>query len=402
MKSSLFTSAAALVALAAPAAAQSVQAELAALRAKVDAQQTAIEELKGADKGRFVLSAGKGIELKFTGQINQGVLFTDDGENSDVFFVENDNSSTRLNITGTGQISDDLSAGTVFEVEIESNSTAEVNQNNTNTSATFKERKLEFFLASKTLGKLSVGQGDMASNATSESDLSGTTVVGYSAVEDLAGGIFFTNDANGALTTVKVGQAFDNFDGLSRQDRVRYDSPTFSGVTLSASIGDGNLDFGSGAPDSDDEIWDVAARYAGEIGSVKIDSAVAYATSDESDHQFSGSASLLHLPTGLSLTAAYAERDISGRDPVFYYVKLGWQTKDLSSWGKTAFAVDFAQNDDILALNDEAQSYGIFAVQTIDRINSELYAGVRSYEYSAPGAAFNDVTALLAGARIRF
>lgn len=402
MKLSIISSTAALTLLAMPAAGQSVQQELASLRAQLDAQQAAIEELKSADKGRFVLSAGKGIELKFTGQINQGVLFTDDGENSDIFFVENDNSSTRLNITGTGQITDDLSAGTVFEVEIESNSTAEVNQNNTNTTANFKERKLEFYLDSKTLGRLSVGQGDMASNATSETDLSGTTVVGYSGIQDLAGGILFTDGITGALTTTNVGRVFNNFDGLSRQDRVRYDSPKFAGFTVSASIGDGNINFGSGAPDSDDEIWDVAVRYAGKLGDIKIDSAAAYASSDESDHQFSSSASFLHEPTGLSLTAAYAERDIGGRDPVFYYVKLGWQTRTLVPLGKTAVAIDFSQNDEILALDDEAQSYGVFAVQSIDRINSELYAGLRTYEYSAPGSDFNDVTALLVGARIRF
>jgi len=405
MKKTLITSTAALALFALPVTAQSVQQELSALRAKVDAQEAAIAELKSADKGRFVLSAGKGIELKFTGQINQGVLYTDDGENTDLFFVENDNSSTRLNITGTGRISEDVTAGTVFEVEIESNSTAEINQNNTNTSATFKERKLEFYLESKTLGKLSVGQGDMASNATSESDLSGTTVVGYSSVEDLAGGILFYDKTAGALSGTSVGSVFDNFDGLSRQDRIRYDSPKFQGFSLSASIGDGNLNFGSGAPDSDNEIWDVAARYDNTLGDVKISAAVAYAGSHESDHQFSSSASFLHTPTGLSVTGAYAQRDIDstdGRDPVFYYVKLGWQTEALSSWGKTAFAVDYGQNDDIAVLDDEAQSYGFFVVQNIAAINSELYAGVRNYDYSATGQNLDDVTAILVGGRLRF
>lgn len=407
MKKTLITSTAALALLALPAAAQSVQQELSALRAQVNAQQSAIDALKSADKGRFVLSAGKGIELKFTGQINRGVLFTDDGENNDVFFVDNDNSSTRLNFSGKGQITQDVSAGAVFEVEFESNSTADISQNKSTNAADLKERKLEFYLESKTLGKLTVGQGDMASNGSSEVDLSGTTVVAYSGIADPASGILFYDQTTNALTTTKIGSAFNQFDGLSRQDRIRYDTPNFNGITLSASVGDGDISFGSDKADGDSEIWDVAARYDGQLGDVKVSAAAAYATSDEKEHQFSSSASFLHTTSGVSLTGAYAQRDIDstdGRDPVFYYVKLGWQTENLSSWGKTAFAVDYSQNDDIVKLNDDATSYGLFVVQNIKAINSELYAGVRNYDYSSKvvGQDLDDVTAILVGGRLKF
>lgn len=407
MKKTLITSTAALALLALPAAAQTVQQELSALRAQVDAQQSAIDALKSADKGRFVLSAGKGIELKFTGQVNRGVLFTDDGENNDVFFVDNDNSSTRLNFSGKGQITEDVSAGAVFEVEFESNSTADINQNKSTNSAVLKERKLEFYLESKTLGKLTVGQGDMASNGSSEMDLSGTTVVAYSGITDPAGGILFYDKDAAALSTTKIGNAFSNFDGLSRQDRIRYDTPNFNGITLSASVGDGDISFGSDKADGDSEIWDVAARYAGQFGDVKVSAAAAYATSDEKEHQFSSSASFLHTTSGVSLTGAYAQRDIDstdGRDPEFYYVKLGWQTENLSSWGKTAFAIDYSQNDDIVNLGDDATSYGLFVVQNINAINSELYAGVRNYDYSSKVGTqdLDDVTAILVGGRLKF
>src|SRR3990170_4024302 len=57
----------------------------------------------------------QGIEVKLSGQVNRGVMFVDDGVQSDAFHVDNDNSSTRFRFTGTGEVSPGLKAGLVFE-----------------------------------------------------------------------------------------------------------------------------------------------------------------------------------------------------------------------------------------------------------------------------------------------
>jgi hypothetical protein len=87
---------------------------------------------------------------------------------------------------------------------------------------------------------------------------------------------------------------FNDFDGLSRRNRVRYDSPAFWGFQLSGSLlSDGG---------------DVALRYAAKWGEDwKFAAAAAYAdpqaTSDTVDNQYNGSASILHS-SGLNLTVA--------------------------------------------------------------------------------------------------
>lgn len=81
--------------------------------------------MKTDDKTRLVLS----------GQVNRGILITDDDENSNVFFVDNDNSSTRINLTGKTRFNQDIAVGGVIEVQFESNSTAEVSQDNSAMSA---------------------------------------------------------------------------------------------------------------------------------------------------------------------------------------------------------------------------------------------------------------------------
>ncbi|MEL6683206.1 MAG: porin [Pseudomonadota bacterium] len=346
--------------------------------------------------GTTVLSGGTGVELTFSGQVNRGVLFVDDGADNSTFFVDNDNSSTRFRFTADGAINENWSAGLNIEIQAESNSTADVTQDNANPDSSnfLSERKLEAYIQGDNFGRLTFGQGDTASNNTSEVDLSGTAVVSYSGVEDFAGGIQFTED--GQLSGTTIGDAFTNLDGLSRRDRIRYDTPSFGGLTLSGSVGAGDA--------GNEEFYDIAAQYSGDFGAFKLDSAVAYAVNEDDDEIVNGSVSVLSEDTGLSLTLAGGnqEFDAGGDDVTFAYVKAGYQTDALTSLGKTALAVDYAENENVLALDDQATSYGLLAVQKIDAVGTEVYLGVRNYELDVPGETFDDVTAVLAGARIKF
>jgi len=47
-------------------------------------------------------------------------------------------------------------------------------------------------------------------------DLSGTSLVGYSEVSDMSGGILFFDNTTKSLSSLKISSAFSNMDGLSR------------------------------------------------------------------------------------------------------------------------------------------------------------------------------------------
>ena len=345
-----------------------------------------------------VESGGTGLNLKLSGQVNRGVLFADDGEDTNTFFVDNDNSSTRFRLTGDAAINEDWRAGFNIEIEAESNSTADVNQNDPNPSSAdfLGERKLEGYIESRTYGRLTIGQGDTASNDTSEVDLSGTSVVGYSAVEDFAGGVLFSN-GDGTLSDISIGAAFTNLDGFSRRDRIRYDTPSISGFVLSGSIG-------TDSDEADEIFYDVAANYSGSFGGIKVAGAVAYTFQEvggADEEGVNGSISAL-LDSGFSLTLAGGTRDTENvdDDPMFGYVKAGYQA-DWTSLGTTALAVDYTVSEDVLGIDDESTSYGLLAVQNIDKASTELYIGVRNFEIDGAGD-LDDVTAVLAGARFKF
>ena len=382
-----------LTALSAPATAQSLEE----LRRQVDILTQRIEQLESerrtaggaapAGQAGVVESGEESIRLTLSGQVNRGVLYADNGTDSEVFHVDNDNASTRIRFVGEGDVNSDITVGTQIEVQFKSNSTAAIsfNQDDPAGPNNFTERKLELYFDSDRFGRVWLGQGDTASNGTSEVDLSGTAIVGYSGIADLAGGLAFDNDR-------QIGDAFSNLDGLGRNDRLRYDTPSFGGVSVSAS-----------AVKTDD--WDAALRFSGDVAGVRTAAAVGYADSaSDGFEQINGSASVL-LSSGLSFTAAVGTRDLdaAGRDdPFFYYVKLGQQL-DVFDIGRTALAIDFTQADDVEADGEELTSYGAFLVQTLDPVATDLYLGIRNHELDVTGGPDpDDVFAVLAGARIKF
>lgn len=374
------------------------------LKAQIQEMSTRLQELeikqeqleKKTDEtvadSQTVTSGKKGVKLTVSGQVNRGVLFADNGDDSEFFYVDNDNSSTRVRFVGVGQLTDDISVGTQIEVQFESNSTAAIsfNQDSPAGPNNFTERKLELYGDSKRLGRLWVGQGDTASNGTSEVDLSGTSVVAYSGIADMAGGLEFSTDSTGAIGP-QINAAFSNFDGLSRDDRLRYDTPRFGGFMASASVIDGGS-------------WDVAGRFSGDVSGTKVAGAVAYAdaNSRQGFEQLNGSVSVL-LPMGLNFTAAAGTRDVKGGgdDPVFYYGKLGYKF-DAIDFGGTAVSIDYTMAEDIDVNGDEFTSYGAFLVQDFDKIGTEFYIGFRNHELDRPGENFDDVFAVLTGARVKF
>ncbi len=381
-----------LAAFSPPASAQSLEE----LRRQIEILTQRIEQLEAEQRARpqgaapastegLVESGEDDIRLTLSGQVNRGVLFADNGTDSEVFHVDNDNSSTRVRFVGEGDLNDDITVGTQIEVQFESNSTAAISFNQSGSSDTnnFTERKLELYFDSDQFGRVWLGQGDTASNSTSEVDLSGTSVVGYSGIADMAGGLEFDNGR-------EIGDAFSNLDGLSRDDRLRYDTPNFGGFVASAS-----------AVESDE--WDAALRFSGEIAGIRTAAAVAYADSNTFE-QVNGSASIL-FSSGLNFTAAAGTRDpdAPGRDdPFFYYLKVG-QRLDIFDIGETRLAIDFTQADDVEADGEEFTSYGAFLVQVLDPVATELYLGVRNHTLDVDsGSDPDDLIAVLAGARIKF
>lgn len=388
-------------------------------QAQIEAQARAIEELKQkvnavareqetmatevAEKPapppdeapKVVSHQSDKVKIQAYGQVNRAVLAADDGDSSDYYFVDNDNSSTRVGLLGSVAANDDVTIGTRMEFEYQSNPSNDVNQLDKDPDGeSFDDRWIDLQVTSKRFGKLYLGKGSTASDGTSEVDLSGTDVVGYSSIADMAGGILFYDKDADELSTVKVSDAFSNFDGLSRRNRIRYDTPEFWGFTLSASApSDGG---------------DVALRYAAQWGEAfKFAAAAAYANprafNDAVDDQYNGSASVLHS-SGLNVTVAGGMQkleDDDRDDPVFYYGKLGYR-HSFFDVGESRFSVDYTHTDDLAQDGDDADSVGVQFVQDFSQWGTEFYLGYRWHALDRDDADFDDINAVMSGLRVKF
>jgi predicted porin len=321
--------------------------------------------------------------------------------------VDNDNSSTRFRFTGSNEFDNNWKVGFKWENEMESNSSADtdidIGENGDTADVNFTERHMDVYIEHSKFGKLSLGQGDTASNGTSEVDLSGTDVVNSSDIDDMAGGFIFRDDDDNILQTgfatpdpddTSIGRAFNNFDGFSRRDRIRYDTPKLGPVYFSASYMNG-------------QSYDFAGRFAYKWdGFGKLAAAVSWLPADtqrDTYRQYSGSISFLH-DSGLNVTFSGADRyDTPGDDePWNVYGKLGWK---LEKW---AFSVDYTYSEDVDAEDDEASSMSAAAVFHPWK-SVELYACYRKHDLDRDAdqrdvgvGNAEDIHAVMVGTRVKF
>ena len=363
------------------------EAQTTAARAIDTAEQTSAGQLPD----KVVTSGQDRIKLAISGQVNRATNIIADGDNTKAYFVDNDASNTRFRFVGTGKITDDLTLGSRLEIALTANESSDVSQDNEASDDFVDARWAEFTFDSKRFGKLSIGQGDTASNNTSEVDLSKTDVVQYSSIADIAGGMQF-RDKDDELTGVTVSDAFSNLDGLSRQSRVRYDTPSFYGFRLASSV-------------VTDDRWDAALFWGGQGYGFKFGAAgaVVETNRDDINLQYNGSASILHEDTGLNLTLSGGFRDKDdGGNPTNLWGKVGW-IGDLFSFGPTAFAVDYDRSVNFPTGGDDGYSFGVAAVQHLDDFGTEIYLQYRVYSLDR-GAADNvhEIHVGTVGARVKF
>lgn len=349
------------------------------------------------DENKLSIQRGA-TTLTFYGQINEGLLTYDDGFQSKTYFpVDNDNAGTRIGLKTLTDFGNGWEMGGLFELGITPSSTAAVNVLDPTDSDWSLDRTdirhLEVSFANASYGRVIIGQGSMASDGITGIDLSGTGVIAGRAVTDTAGGQLVRDDV-GNFDGDNAAAHFSTMNG-ARRFRIRYDSPDYKGLVFSTSYGQEVLSKGN-----DNDYYDLALRYRQSLSDYDVSAGIAYGWNGDVSEYFSGSASVLHTPTGLSGTVAAGRTD-AGDISTFGYVKLGYET-DYFSVGSTAFSVDYYDGKDIYEQGAHSSSVGLVAVQRFDAQSLEAYAGIREYRFDGATLDFADGQAVLVGLRWQF
>ncbi len=377
-----------------------------------DPYQARTEELlEGEDEAlarvkrqeRLTWGFADGSTLNLYGWLNYGILFFDDGRETNTYGpIDNANSPSRIGLAYT-RPAETWTFGARVEVQNLFYSTAFVNQVDSSPDFDFRRRDIrwiEVSASAPTVGRISLGQGSMATDGVTNLDLSGTTVVGYSSVGDAASGQFlrFRDRDLPIEDGPQVGQVFRGFNG-PRRVRLRYTSRDFSGFTASVAYGRDLLSNRSDVREED--LFDVSLFYAGDHGDVQFGAAAGYFWDAFDRETLSGAVSALHRPTGLNLTFAAAGSDVGDRTEAYWYTKLGLLS-DVFAFGTTAASIDYYSGRDFRVRGSESTSYGFALVQNIDDARTELWLTLRRYQYEDDTADFRDALAVYGGFRWRF
>jgi hypothetical protein len=362
-----------------------------------------------ADNDKVITSSCEMVKVRITGHINRSVIFYDDDFNDGIKHVDNDFSSTRFRWHADAKVNNDIKIGGIMEIQAENNSGFTSNLQDVDgggDAASLTDRKLEFWVHHNQLGRVYVGKGDPGSNNSSLSTAHAGGVANLTAAAFLGvGGLAFktdggTCDGGSGTTCVNLKSAITDFDGLTRQNRIRYDTPVFAGFQARASHTDGGA-------------WDASLWYNGKVFDTKIKGAIAYAessnqaTSGINGDQINGSLSMQHSSgIGVSFAAGYRNLDTRGsgadqHDPVMVYFGANFDRK-YTELGVTSLSGAYQQTDSLNASGDSANAWTLAVVQHIDAAAFEAYAQYVNAEFNRDGTTFGDVDAVMIGGRIKF
>ena len=322
------------------------------------------------------------FEITLSGQVNRLVMNVDNGEESGVVNADNDVSGTRVRVKGEGDMGNDLTAGLYYEYGLQSNASSKVTADDLDSDGVggnvgggdnFSNRNANVWVKGN-FGKVTLGQGSGAADGSTEVDKSGTTVIQYTSSNgDILSSMEYGDSG------VTVGDARSGFDGLGRNDNIRYDAAV-GDFSFAGSYGNGDKkELGAGYKMDNLEVrvawWDEASSGDGDKGA-------AISASWEAEN-------------GINLTGAYSGTDASddgADDPTNIYLKLGYKT------GKSSYGIDWSETQDlgpgdassvsvawVYVPMDGVETYASYRVESIDDIDDE-----------------DDVDAVIGGVRVKF
>jgi hypothetical protein len=404
-------------------------------------------------------SARKGnrkVSLTVSGQVTTSVMaWNDDNDThgSDTYVVDNVmGGGSFFSFTGSARVNPNLTAGFQVVVALDtggrSHQVSQLDDDGTSTQAGSRGTGgfdtdivitlANWYLDHKQIGRVTVGRINTSTAGLTTIDLGGAGVIANASIGYTQRGMFLALDDNlqDGTWAAALGGNTVNGASLSRANAVRYDTPTFGGFSLSVSAGE-------------DDVWDAALRYAGEFSGFRVAAGVGFihnsaGTGDVTDRSgttspfpdgtepdvWKGSASILHVKSGIYLTSAYVnqDNDVAGRpDTTLWYVQ-GGIGQNWTGIGKTVFYTEYARvNDGIIcgagecqdfggAAGDvidssEASMWGIGVVQHIDSAAMEVFLAYKRFsaEVTSPAGnklngteSYNDFDVVVGGARIRF
>lgn len=383
------------------------------------------------------------VSLTISGWVNEAVFAWDDGSESNVYVGTNSLEQDRVKFAGKAKITDSWAAGYTLEIGINGSPSNQFSQDVDNGAAanSLSVRKASWFIESKDLGKVTVGQDGTATYHLLD-DADGVNTRNYSDAEAASVAMAaFNLRVNGVLQGVQWGQVLGGFNNNTpgqsgRRNVVRYDSPSVGGFVATAAWGE-------------DDMWDMALTYKGEFGDFALVAKIGYGESSDASNSGSctsepgspapgsrdcqwwgGAATIQHKPTGLFVYGGYGEQQdnnttlaYGGADAVdentAWFVQAGIERKFFPI-GKTTIFGEYRSDETgtpesartLVGAADPIREgdfdfYAAGVVQNLENAAMDLYVIYRHAEgdvtdFGGNTTSVDDFDMVISGARIQF
>lgn len=379
------------------------------------------------------------VSFEVSGWINRMILGWDDGAKSDAYIVDNVASRSRIEFEGAAKIMRGWTAGYYLSLGLDDIASNDVSQLNSSGEGgdSVTVRHSAWWLRSNKYGTATVGLTSTATDNIILNDLGGI-MPGAANIATIGGGFILRladepETGNDALITGSFETTLNDISGGAsvdtlRRNIIRYDAPRLSGLW-------GNLDLSVAW--GEDDFFDTAARYSINWDDIRFRIGAGYLhdttegnqpggnTGSRDREEYKGSASLLHVPTGLFATAAYVQREFNGTntspqaifgevttaivtppgtnrpDLQYLYTASGIRQR-YSSLGETSIYGEWARVDDAITglreaghrevTDSQLEMVGAAIVQNIDGAAMDVYAGFRHFSFETTGVRVFGVT----------
>ncbi len=387
-------------------------------------------------------------------------MYWDDGIRSDTYIGDGGNYGSRFRFRGDAKISPTLTAGFLYEWQANANQLGSMNQGNggddlgntggsvingcatggsglvtTGSPGCIVLRDSTVWLKHSHWGMIKTGHGSTATDNLVLIDLGGMS---GASTPDVAlytggfriggpGGVYATPAGTNITWSSAILGGFESWD-TNRRNHVLYETPTHFGFSLQTAI-------------AEDNFWDIALRYAGEHHGFRAAFGIGYRENSEfnlppgftgndvlcstncdlKSKSVLGSASVLHVATGLFLTGAAGHREFdgtlglvgSGYNPAnqgFWYL-AGGVARNHFGYGNTVLFAEYSHHNDFINftnadLSGDATVWGLGVVQYIDAAAMELFLTYKNYSADITDAGLNsptkDLDVIIGGVRVSF
>jgi len=392
-----------------------------------------LEERVAELEATTVRKGNRKVSLQISGYVSHHVMFWDDGIRSDMYIGDGGNYGSRWRFTGSAKISPQLTAGFLYEYGIANNAINAVNQTNGGddlggVAVPGILRDSTVWLRHSQLGMVKIGHGSTATDNLVLIDVGGMSGASTPDVALYGGGMFAANaglpDTYTAFTWAQMINGGTSWD-TARMNHVLYETPSLAGFSVQAAV-------------AEDNYWDIALRYAGELGGFRIAGGIGYSEMTEFNGaagafvctvscnqkatEVKGALSIMHIPTGLFMTGSAGTREVENaqfaaggaintRDGSYWHL-AGGISQNFFGIGKTVLFGEYGNHSDMLTFanvavtSSDATNWGVGILQNIDAAAMEIFLAYKHFEgdFAAGAAVTNlrDMNMVIMGTRISF